>query len=245
MMPIYLARMGMAEELDRQIDRTISTWIAFPQGFGLYGGYEAPGGKGANTKRSTRDRFIKADIFKLAGEHKEDVVEFNLDKLKDMPDYHSTLNLWNFRHFDYETLPILSGAINEMLIQSYEGKIRLFPSIMPESSLSFKLAAQGGFTVYAVYDKGEFAAVVESNLGNELKIAFHNICGDIEFWNMESSQKICPSQEADTYCVPNAKGAKILIRSKNADKIVLDKDCNVNMNFKFLGDASLGCAREL
>ncbi len=242
MMPIYLARMGMAKELNEQLKRTISTWMAFPQGFGLYGGYEGPEGRGANTKRSTRDRFIKMDILKIDGEHKQDVIDFNLDLFKDKPEYHSAMNLWNFRHFDYETLPILSNAVTEMLLQSYDGTVRLFGAILKDSEVSFKLAAEGGFEISAVYQKGEFAVEIVSNLGKELKIAFDNVTDCAEFF--DGDKKLCPEFKDKAYVLGTYPGMRILAISKNAEKISIDKNTNINNNVKRLGDAKPGCERE-
>ena len=244
MMPIYLARMGMAKELYEQIKRSISTWIAYPQGFGLYGGYDSPGGKGANTKRGTKDRFIKMDILKIDGEHKEKVIEFNNDFFDDKPEYHSTVNLWNFRHFDLEALPIISNALTEMLVQSYDECVRLFCSITKDSEVSFKLATEGGFTVSASYKSGECNALFENNLGNELKTAFENINSEVSFYNYITGERLEFEEQNKVYTLKTPKGTKILAVTDNGKDICINPNMNVNQNAKHMGDAMLGCDRE-
>lgn len=244
MMPIYLARMGMADELSKQLKRSISTWIAYPQGFGLYGGYEGPDGKGANTKRSTRDRFIKMDILKLEGKYKEEVIDFKNDFFKDKPEYHSTMNLWKFRHFDYEALPIIANSITEMLIQSHEGYIRLFGAIPKNGEASFKLITQGGFEVNALYRDGECVVIIENTLGKELKIAFENIDKEIKFYDYDSNNIIQSTKENSIYTLKSSIGDKILALSEKGKDIYLETNIETNQKPKHLGDAVLGCVKE-
>jgi len=244
MMPIYLARMGLGKELKNQLKRTISTWIAYPQGFGLYGGYEGPEGRGANTKRSTRDRLVKMDILKIDGEYKDRVINFDNDFFNDKPEYHSTMNLWNFRHFDYETLPITANAINEMLLQSYDGCLMLFGAIEKDDEIAFKLAAQGGFEVCALYQKGEFAAEIESIRGNELNIVFENINGRVKFYDCNTKCELKFAKENETYILKTSPGMKILAMSEKGGFTDICRSYDKNNKAKHLGDATLGNEKE-
>jgi hypothetical protein len=48
-----------------------------------------------------------------------------------------------------EGLPIIANAINEALLQSYDGTIRLFPCIEQADDARFSLFAEGGFSITA------------------------------------------------------------------------------------------------
>ena len=73
-----------------------------------------------------------------------------------------------------EPISICGTALNEMILQSNEGKIRVFPAIPGEwkdSHLAFKLLARGGFLVAAVRQKGKTTAVsLKSLRGNACRL---------------------------------------------------------------------------
>ncbi|NCB09783.1 MAG: hypothetical protein EOM73_16690 [Bacteroidia bacterium] len=61
---------------------------------------------------------------------------------------------------------VLETAIDEMLLQSYNGKIRVFPAIPKKWSGTFKLHAIGGFIVISEYKNSEVLYVaIESRKG--------------------------------------------------------------------------------
>lgn len=132
MLPIYLARMGMSELLVNVLNDTISSWIFFPNGLGNYGSYDS----------------ISTGVNGLKMRWGKNTLQ-NTDTCET-----SEAFAWNFRHFNYETLPIISAAVNEMLIQSYDGVIRLFCAVKHECTYVFSLAVSGGFTVDSVYSNG-------------------------------------------------------------------------------------------
>ena len=68
-------------------------------------------------------------------------------------------------------MPIVSSAINEMLLQSHEGAIRVCPAVPTDWDVRFDLAAAGGFRVSAERVKGEIVFVaVESRLGGTCRM---------------------------------------------------------------------------
>ena len=91
---IALARMGLAEELADTIADAIKAWQWYPNGFGHYGGYF-----GAISESNLR--FYRRTVNSTEKE------KFSFPA-------------WPFRRFDYETLPIIATAVNEMLLQSHE-----------------------------------------------------------------------------------------------------------------------------
>ncbi|NLB16807.1 MAG: hypothetical protein GX827_08410 [Clostridiales bacterium] len=99
------------------------------------------------------------------------------------------LPAWNFRHFDYETLTVLSASVNEMLMQSYDGVIRLFCALPDNYKTAFNLTAIGGFVVHAIYDSGAFDVLIHSKFGNVLKIAFENTGYEPDFGGRKNTEK--------------------------------------------------------
>ena len=71
-----------------------------------------------------------------------------------------------------ETMGILGTAINEMLLQSHEGKIRVFPAIPSKFASAFTLRAEGAFIVSSVIDSLGNIPFVEINslAGKECRI---------------------------------------------------------------------------
>lgn len=71
-----------------------------------------------------------------------------------------------------ETMGILGTAINEMLLQSHEGKIRIFPAIPSKFGAAFTLRAEGAFIVSSTIDSLETIPFVEirSLAGKECRI---------------------------------------------------------------------------
>lgn len=95
---------------------------------------------------------------------------YQLDYKKNMV---GSINLlWkDFYQCGLETTSLVSLALTEMMLQSNEGKIRLFPAVPEEwknKDLAFKLLARGGFLVMASWNNGAVDRVgVASRLGGE------------------------------------------------------------------------------
>ncbi|MDQ1256026.1 MAG: alpha-L-fucosidase 2, partial [Candidatus Hydrogenedentes bacterium] len=72
-----------------------------------------------------------------------------------------------------ETISICGTAMQEMMLQSNEGKIRIFPAVPSEwqdAPLAFKLLARGGFLVASERQKGVVEqAGIESRLGGDCR----------------------------------------------------------------------------
>ena len=126
---IVLARLGMAERLEERLNESIMAWQVYPNGLGHYGGYSLL---------------------------KESFLRFYYNKVKDCdaPENKVAFPAWEFRHFDLEMLPVTAMAINEMLLQSFEDRIRLFPACKDNFSGSFKLYAANGALVYSQMTDG-------------------------------------------------------------------------------------------
>ena len=73
----------------------------------------------------------------------------------------------------FETSAILATAINEMLLQSHEGVIRVFPAVPNDWPATFTLKARGGFVVSANKPKDDPTdfVLVKSVFGNKCRLA--------------------------------------------------------------------------
>lgn len=149
LVPIMLARMGRKAEFMQYLEDTISTWLIYPQGFGHYGVFN----------HMIEDHMLRWKTYEVTDVETGEKVQ---------------LGSWRFRHFDYETLPIVATAINESMIQSYDGTIRLFPAVDSKTA-AFRLMAQGGFEVNAVKDADDILVSIKSLKGGKLRLSnpFH------------------------------------------------------------------------
>lgn len=145
--PVVLARLGLGDEAAEAVEQSIAAWQFYCQGFGHYGPYEV----------FTKDRDLRW--------HTNTVTEHSTRERFPSP-------AWPFRHFTLEAVPIACTALNEMLLQSHEGMIRLLPATPSGWSGSFMLAAEGGFLQHVQYSDGvaDWAAV-ESRRGGLCRIA--------------------------------------------------------------------------
>lgn len=71
-----------------------------------------------------------------------------------------------------ETLSIQAAAVNEMLLHSNDGKIRVFPAVPSEWEAAFILRASGGFMVSSSKDKNKEPdhVFVSSAFGNDFHL---------------------------------------------------------------------------
>jgi hypothetical protein len=216
LMPIYLARLGESDLLKKQLNETVSGWITFPQGFNSYTPND-------HTQNILTDRF-----------HKHSAKECFFSGRQ------STIPSFNFRHFDYETLPILCTAVNESLIQSYNKILRLFPAVSKTDTLAFSLVAVGGFSVTATFDNGNFFAKIDSRLGSKLQIIFDNIDGEILFFDTNGTP-LYPNEQNGLYTIQTTKGQTIYAKTKTQPSFL--KAYHQNNDAKTLGTSQLGVCK--
>ena len=149
--PIALARLGLADELADELVNSVSTWQYYPQGFGHYGPFNV------FTPDVEQRWRLNAQVRDSSSTTK--------------PPATFPFPTWPFRHFDNEAMPIVSAAINEMLLQSYDGVIRVCPAVPAKWDVRFTLAAQGGFLISAERAAGAVRWVaVESRAGGMCRI---------------------------------------------------------------------------
>ena len=136
LLPVYLARMGMGEEVFPAARGMLSSFQGFPNGFNAEDG--EPG-----TLRRDAPAFYTFDDVQT---HEKRQVRSD-----------------DFIHFDFETEPIVAMALQESLLQSHEGLLRVCPAA--SRPVSFRLFAEGGFAVGGMFTDEGFVLTVESLRG--------------------------------------------------------------------------------
>ena len=221
MQPIYMARMGMGDKLSETLINMASTWLVYPQGMGTEGPYSLHADTGINRWKHYPVRIV-GDNKKVNGA------------------------MWRFRHFDYETLPIICEAMNEMLLQSYDGVIRILPAAPDMKSVSYMLAATGGFKVSVQKAEGHIGVSIYSSYGCKCVVKqIDGLSGKVKVF---SGNKLINELEADLRI---RKSEKVYIFDTESEKrYVLCDDVSVfgsyvpevyeNNTPKKIGDMMLG-----
>ena len=151
-LPIVLARLGLGRETRKIVDNWPSRWQFYCNGFGHYG---------------TRD-FFKADgalKFRTALVRDASLPERKRENGK------FRFPTWPFRHMGMESMSVLACAMNESLLQSYDGIIRVAPAVTKGQNARFTLHAIDGFVVSSEIKNGRPAWIsIRSLLGKGLRV---------------------------------------------------------------------------
>ena len=143
MLPIFLARAGMGDDVPETIRAMLSNHQAFPNGL------NAEDGEVGTLRRNEPAFYTYDDVER----HEKRSVRSD-----------------EFVHFDFETEPIIAAAIQESLLQSHEGLLRLCPAV-GELPVAFRLFAEGGFAVGAEFSEDSFVVTVGSLRGEPCLVA--------------------------------------------------------------------------
>ena len=149
-MPIVLARLGLARQLALILDHWPERWQIYCNGWGHIG-VESEVKKDAelffrtNTVRDAASKAKEAETFPFP--------------------------MWPFRHMSMESMSVLASAMNESLLQSHEGVLRIAPAFSADRSGRFTLHAQGGFIVSGEIKAGALQWIcIKSILGNDCRV---------------------------------------------------------------------------
>lgn len=135
--PICLARMGLSESMESVLREWCDHYQLFPQGLFCYF---------RRDYKSLLEKGLYGNAHS-ASEHTVVGLTNNVRILAGQTDECVPLPKSPFAHMGLEAGSVLETAIDEMLLQSYSGKIRVFPAMPAEWSGTFKLHAVGGFVV--------------------------------------------------------------------------------------------------
>ena len=154
-LPIVLARLGLGTELAEILKGHPDRWQFFPSGLGHYGPPDIM--KAESTLRFARHM--------VSG-----VVTGQVEKPSPENDF--PMESWPFRHMDLEASSVFAAALNEALLQSHEGIIRVAPAVAKAQNARFTLHAAGGFVVSAEVREGApLWIAIRSSRGGTCRVA--------------------------------------------------------------------------
>lgn len=124
---VAMARLGMGREAWRVLEAFPGRWQFYCNGFGHY------------------NWGMKAD----------QAARFHINTPTDAAGAKFPLESWPFRHMGMESMSVLACALNECLLQSHDGVIRVAPAVTENQAARFTLHAVGGFVVSAEVADGK------------------------------------------------------------------------------------------
>jgi len=189
--PIVLARLGLTNELATDLARFPSRWQIYCNGWGHWG--------------------VEGEI------NKDAEWFFRTNTVKDIKTKEKfPFPMWPFRHMSMESMSVLATAMNESLLQSYDGILRIFPAFPANKNGRFTLHAEGGFVVSSEMKSGEVQWI-------SIKSLFGNPCNLQMPWGkaiIQSNQK---------KGIQKISGEITEIKTKANEVIsILPEGCNIN-----------------
>ena len=229
--PQVVARLGMKADMIPILKSFVQKYQAFPNGFMHYLDNRVDNFKdgtyytrllGVNENSTAWDRVHE----------KSEGSRINLSKN-------------DFIHMYYEPSSNLFCGINEMLLQSYDGVIRVFPAVPEDYTAAFTLKAQGNFLVTSEIFHGEIMYIALKSIGD-------GVCAIEMPWNCKI--KIENGKKE----IPYVKKGKIIRFKAISGQVYLVERCeyplnmyytniisaNKNSEIKKLGSAILGKERQ-
>ncbi len=181
--PICLARMGMSEVMESALKDWAGHYQLFPQGLFCYF---------RRDYKELDEKGLYANAYS-ASHHTIIGLTNNVKILAGQPEERIDFPKRPFAHMAMEAGSILETAINEMLLQSYSGKIRVFPAIPEGWAGTFKLHAVGGFVVTSERKNSEILYVAIESKGGK-------ICCVINPWEEKEPIRIRDLTEDKDIC---------------------------------------------
>jgi len=158
---IILARLGLADEAMTLLGERPDKWQMYCNGFWRANSEEVSKMEGLfyfGVNRVAAAELPESDVdgYPFVERDKDDEARFDCAA-------------WPYRHMESEPMGVLACAINEMLMQSHDGIIRIAPAFKWDAE--FSLHAVGGFVVSSELKDGSPAWVaLRSLLGNRCSI---------------------------------------------------------------------------
>lgn len=191
---IVMARLGLAERLPEALSRHVEQFQHFPQGMWNYQESQSGSAYDHAFTLDVNDRFNESDQFPFLRQP--------------------------HTHFGLEPGAVLQTTINEMLLQSYDGTIRLCPAIPKEWNGVFSLWAEGGFRVTARVVGGKATeAVVHSTRGQDCRVAPHPDGASPSAWTITETASDAPVKatlDGDALVFPTQVGKSYRIAPRGA-----------------------------
>lgn len=146
--PVVMARLGLTKELAGNLEQFPVRWQFFVNGWGHISSEVKEDGDGTS--------YFKTNAVNVVGSPNGEKVPFPA---------------WPFRHMSMEAMSVLATGMNESLLQSYDGTIRIFPAFGGQKTARFTLHAQGGFVISSEIKAGAVKWIsIKSLHGNTCKL---------------------------------------------------------------------------
>lgn len=217
---IAKARLGLADELAAALDAWPQAFQIYPQGFYHYFRENHPDLRNAYTVKEVAVVGTPESI-------------------------HWPMAI--SEHMSLEGGPLLQTAIDEMLLQSYSGIIRVFPAVPADWEGQFRLHAVGGFVVGGVRASGQTTyVVIESNGGEVCQVANPWPGAPATLYGSDGGWSRIGEQSGDILRFSTDVGALYLLLPTGRDPGALQSTQiagNANRGPKALGVARLGIPR--
>ena len=220
--PVVMARLGMAKELSADLKDFPGRWQIYCNGWGHWG-LEGEVNKDA-------EWYFRTNMVK-------DAAHPDSDKFP--------LPMWPFRHMSMEAMSVFATAINESLLQSYDGIIRVFPAFPADRSGRFTLHAEGGFIVSSEIRSGEVQWIsIKSLSGKTVRVALPWERATEKSYGSRKSQKI----SGKFVEIKTKPGDNILIVEEGTDPdnwLIKEEEPKPNENVRYhsSGKTRLGIPR--
>ncbi len=172
---IVAARLGMSEEAERRLVRMVRNLQHFPNGcfFNIDHWYTL-----SRRAPAVLQKPADYEAWAAAGIDLDQVPQYQRDYLDDrgaafrkalviagandgVAEHGADLPAWPFSQMGMESLGNFAAALQEVLLQSHEGVIRVFPATPAQWDASFTLAAEGGFQVSSTRSAGEQPSFIQ------------------------------------------------------------------------------------
>ncbi len=152
---ITLARLGLAREARKVINSWPMLWQFFSNGWGHYGPLAI-----MKTESSVPNRISHMGMRDASRSEKE------------WQKHKFSFRMYPFRHMGMEAMSVFAGAINESLLQSHDGTLRVAPAVTSDQNARFTLHAQDGFVVSSEIENGKPQWIgIESKFGKTCRLA--------------------------------------------------------------------------
>jgi len=220
--PIVMARLGLARELALNLEQFPARWQFFVNGWGHISSEVKEDADGTS--------YFKTNLVNVVGSPAGEKVPFPA---------------WPFRHMSMEAMSVLAAAMNESLLQSYDGTIRVFPAFKGPKTARFTLHAQGGFIVSSEIKEGIVQWIAIRSLhGNLCKLELPWNMALLNSNNIRKSQKLSGKTvvfktKTEEYLLLIPEGQNLQSWSVVAEK----PSANENVKYHPSGKTQLGIPR--
>ncbi len=220
--PVVMARLGLAKELSGNLEQFPVRWQFFVNGWGHISSEVKEDGDGTS--------YFKTNMVNVVGSPSGEKVPFPA---------------WPFRHMSMEAMSVLATGMNESLLQSYDGTIRIFPAFSGLKTARFTLHAQGGFVVSSEIKGGVVQWIsIKSRHGNPCRLELPWTKAIIQS-NLTSKIRIASSKTVQINTTPEELITLVPDGHNSLNWSVVGEKPAANENVKYhpSGKAQLGIPR--